>query len=97
MDSPLIISEKPKPALHNGHLTVGCLIFPRTDQIDFTGPFEVLSRIPDSSVYVMAEDHYSHPGCAGAYPHPGDFDCRGATVGRLAGSWWIWSAGVDGG
>jgi hypothetical protein len=27
-------------------LTIGCLVFPRQDQIDFTGPFEVLSRIP---------------------------------------------------
>lgn len=55
MDSPLIIAEKPKPELHNGHVTIGCLIFPRMDQIDFTGPFEVLSRVPDSSVRVMAK------------------------------------------
>jgi cyclohexyl-isocyanide hydratase len=37
------------------HLTVGCLVFPRQDQIDFTGPFEVLSRIPDSSLHVIAK------------------------------------------
>jgi hypothetical protein len=29
------------------HLTIGCLVFPQQDQIDFTGPFEVLSRIPN--------------------------------------------------
>lgn len=55
MDSPLTISEKPKPTLHPGHLTIGCLIFAQMDQIDFTGPFEVLSRIPDSTVHVMAK------------------------------------------
>jgi cyclohexyl-isocyanide hydratase len=25
------------------------------DQIDFTGPFEVLSRIPDSTIHVIAK------------------------------------------
>ena len=55
MDLPLVISERPKPAFHSGHLTIGCLVFPRMDQIDFTGPFEVLSRIPDSTVHVMAK------------------------------------------
>ena len=55
MDLPLVISERPKPALHNGHVTIGCLVFPRMDQIDFTGPFEVLSRVPDSTVHVMGK------------------------------------------
>ena len=27
-------------------LTIGCLVFPRQDQIDFTGPFEVFARLP---------------------------------------------------
>jgi cyclohexyl-isocyanide hydratase len=36
-------------------LTPGALIFPRLDQIDFTGPFEVLSRIPNSSIHVIAK------------------------------------------
>lgn len=35
------------------HLHIGALIFPRMDQIDFTGPFEVLSRVPDSSFHVI--------------------------------------------
>jgi cyclohexyl-isocyanide hydratase len=30
-------------------------VFPRQDQIDFTGPFEVLSRIPNSTVHVIAK------------------------------------------
>jgi len=55
MDLPLVISKRPKPALHSVHVTIGCLIFPRMDQIDFTGPFEVLSRVPDSTVHVVAK------------------------------------------
>jgi cyclohexyl-isocyanide hydratase len=31
-------------------LTIGCLIFDGMDQSDLTGPFEVLSRLPDASV-----------------------------------------------
>lgn len=34
------------------HLNIGAIIYPRMDQIDFTGPFEVLSRIPDSTIHV---------------------------------------------
>jgi cyclohexyl-isocyanide hydratase len=36
-------------------LTIGCLIFPQQDQIDFTGPFEVLSRLPNSTIHVLAK------------------------------------------
>jgi cyclohexyl-isocyanide hydratase len=35
------------------HLHLGAIIFPRVDQSDFTGPFEVLSRIPDSSFHIV--------------------------------------------
>jgi cyclohexyl-isocyanide hydratase len=35
---------------------VGCLIFAQMDQIDFTGPFEVLSRMPDTTVRVVAKE-----------------------------------------
>jgi cyclohexyl-isocyanide hydratase len=31
------------------HLTIGSLLFEGIDQIDLTGPFEVLSRIPDTT------------------------------------------------
>ncbi len=36
-------------------LNIGFFIYPRQDQIDFTGPFEVLSRIPNASVYVIGK------------------------------------------
>ena len=55
MDTPITISDRNKPAPRGHPLTIGALIFPRLDQIDFTGPFEVLSRIPDSSLHVIAK------------------------------------------
>jgi len=38
------------------HLQIGALIFPRLDQLDFTGPFEVLSRIPQSTLHIIGKD-----------------------------------------
>jgi cyclohexyl-isocyanide hydratase len=40
----------------NNRLYIGALIYPNVDQADFTGPFEVLSRIPDSSFHVIAKN-----------------------------------------
>jgi cyclohexyl-isocyanide hydratase len=34
-------------------LRVGAIIYPQVDQADFTGPFEVLSRIPNSTFHVL--------------------------------------------
>jgi cyclohexyl-isocyanide hydratase len=34
---------------HNTHLQIGSLLFESLDQIDLTGPFEVLSRIPNTT------------------------------------------------
>ena len=35
------------------HLNVAALVFPGMDQIDLTGPFAVLSRLPDSTVQLV--------------------------------------------
>ena len=56
MSSPLFVSERPRPQITTRPLSVGCLIFPQMDQIDFTGPFEVLSRMPDTTVQIMARE-----------------------------------------
>ena len=40
----------------NQHLIIGALVFPRMDQIDLTGPFEVLSRLPDSTFLMIGKD-----------------------------------------
>src|SRR5215510_9272719 len=37
----------------SGHLHLGAIIFPRVDQTDFTGPFEILSRLPDSTFHIV--------------------------------------------
>ena len=38
------------------HLQIGSLLFEGLDQIDLTGPFEVLSRIPNATYRVYAKD-----------------------------------------
>ncbi len=53
--TPITFSSKPRPSIQKKHLSIGCLIFPRQDQIDFTGPFEVFSRIPDVTVEVIGK------------------------------------------
>lgn len=45
----------PEAPLH-AHLNIGAIIYPMMDQIDFTGPFEVLSRIPGSTFHVIGKD-----------------------------------------
>jgi hypothetical protein len=37
------------------HLQIGSLLFPGLDQIDLTGPFEVLSAIPNSTLRIAAK------------------------------------------
>jgi cyclohexyl-isocyanide hydratase len=51
-----VVAEPVDPlrSLRDKQLDIGMLIFPRMDQIDFTGPFAVLSRLPDSAIHVMA-------------------------------------------
>jgi cyclohexyl-isocyanide hydratase len=40
--------------LHDTHLLIGSLIFDGMDQFDLTGPFEVLSRVPNSTYRIYA-------------------------------------------
>lgn len=56
MSVPLFASERSKPPTTTQPLSVGCLIFEQMDQIDFTGPFEVLSRMPDTTVQIVAKE-----------------------------------------
>jgi cyclohexyl-isocyanide hydratase len=44
------------PSVDQPHLHIGALIFPGIDQLDFTGPFEVLSRLPNSTFHTIARD-----------------------------------------
>jgi len=52
---PVVFSNRSRPQRHNGPISIGSLVFTRLDQIDFTGPFEVFSRIPDTQVHVVAK------------------------------------------
>lgn len=38
------------------HLKIGGMIFPNMDQCDFTGPFEALARVPNSSFMTLWKD-----------------------------------------
>src|ERR1051326_4293703 len=51
------MNSKPEAmlVLDNVHLHIGGIIFPELDQADFTGPFEVLSRIPNSTFHILAK------------------------------------------
>src|SRR5580693_4249823 len=40
---------------HDVHLQIGSLLFEGVDQIDLTGPFEVLSRLPNSTYRIYAK------------------------------------------
>ena len=40
---------------HDTHLHIGSLLFEGIDQIDLTGPFEVLSRIPNSTYRIYGK------------------------------------------
>lgn len=40
---------------HDTHLCIGSLLFEGVDQIDLTGPFEVLSRIPNSTYRIYGK------------------------------------------
>lgn len=35
------------------HLRIGAIVFPQLDQMDLTGPFAVLSRLPNSSIRLL--------------------------------------------
>lgn len=37
------------------HLQIGALVFEELDQMDFTGPFEVLSRLPNSTFHIFGK------------------------------------------
>jgi cyclohexyl-isocyanide hydratase len=56
MSVPLFIGERSKPGIRTQPLSVGCLIYERMDQIDFTGPFEVLSRMPETTIRIIGKE-----------------------------------------
>jgi cyclohexyl-isocyanide hydratase len=56
MNEPSLLTFGKAPTVdRNAHLTIGAFVFLGQDQIDFTGPFEVLSRIPNSMFVVLGK------------------------------------------
>jgi len=56
MTEPSLLTFGKLPTIdQSAHLTIGGFVFPGQDQIDFTGPFEVLSRIPNSTFVVLGK------------------------------------------
>ena len=47
-----------RPARHDAGMTlhIGMLLFPRLTQLDLTGPFEVLHRVPDTKIHLVWKD-----------------------------------------
>jgi cyclohexyl-isocyanide hydratase len=39
--------------IDDAHLNLGAILFPDLDQADFTGPFEVFSRLPNSTFHIL--------------------------------------------
>ncbi|ENZ79077.1 MULTISPECIES: DJ-1/PfpI family protein [Ralstonia] len=44
------------PIPNDVHLKIGGIIFPKMDQCDFTGPFEALARVPNSTFMTLWKD-----------------------------------------
>lgn len=56
MSDPLFVSKRSKPQTTSQPLSVGCFIYQQMDQIDFTGPFEVLSRMPGITIQIIGKE-----------------------------------------
>lgn len=44
------------PSPEQTPLRIGSLLFPQLDQLDFTGPFEVFSRLPGASLHLIGKE-----------------------------------------
>ena len=48
-----MIQSLPSLVQPNQHIQIGAVVFPQLDQMDLTGPFAVLSRLPNSSFELL--------------------------------------------
>ena len=49
------VEPKDSSRVHSSRLTVGILLYPGVTQLDFTGPYEVFSRMPGTTVSLIAQ------------------------------------------
>ena len=81
---------------HDTHLQIGSLLFEGLDQIDLTGPFEVLSRIPNSTYRLYGKTRaHSRPQGVAADAGCGAVGCTTARCPSCAR--WIRPGSPDGG
>ena len=80
----------------SAHLRIGALLFEGIDQIDLTGPFEVLSRLPDSEYSIYAKTASPVRDLNGLKLTADATRRRGASTGRAARAWRTWPGGADG-
>src|SRR5512134_1257692 len=56
LGSSIAVTRKSSPMIPpDRHLEIGSLLFEQLDQIDLTGPFEVFSRLPNSTCRIYAK------------------------------------------
>ena len=78
------------------HLQIGSLLFEGVDQIDLTGPFEVLSRIPNSTYRIYGKTAEPVRDLKGLRLTAGRDAGRCATTGRPSCAGRLWPGGPDG-
>ena len=49
-----MMSDELKNKIGDRQLQIGMVIFPRLTQLDMTGPYEVLARLPNTKVHLVA-------------------------------------------
>ena len=82
---------------HDTHLQIGSLLFEGLDQIDLTGPFEVLSRIPNSTYRIYGKTAEPVRDLQGPAADAGCGAGGRAATRRAARARRLWPGGADGG
>jgi cyclohexyl-isocyanide hydratase len=87
----LMSAADPKPIAEvpaEKPIRVGVLVFPKMDQIDLTGPFAVLSRLPNATVKLLGRRPTRSATTAGwassptrSWPTPGRSTCSSCPAG----------------
>ena len=79
------------------HLQIGSLLFEGLDQIDLTGPFEVLSQIPNSTCRIFAKTAEPVRDLHGLRLTPDASPGRGAAARSPPCARWLRPGSPDGG
>ena len=72
-----------KSILESTHLHIGSLTFPELDQTDFTGPFKIFSKIPNSTYHIIGRETKPLRDVLGTFTRPARARLRGVLLGTL--------------